>query len=417
MAVNQDDITSLSRDIGPRLPGTGKERRAAQYVTERLRDLGVPSALLPLRTAPSFVPVYVTLFAVAAVSVPLVAASRFLGLLIAVFGAGLILLELFDRPRVSDYFFAKRRSNNVLGLIPAQINDEIGEPARRVILSAHIDTGRGGLLWHHVVVRSFRLITIAVLASSLLIPVLLLAYAIWQITAIWIASWVLMAILLTAAGLLAESEINGTPLTGANDNASGIAALLAVATSLQRSHPNHVETWFLFTTGVEAGLTGMNRFLDENSFNVNATYFINVDHVGSGRVHYTRAEGLLRTLKSSPPLTRLAADVASHHPEWNVTSEVHRLLPTDQYAALRRGYQALTIMALDQESYLPHWHQATDTHDTVNPETVQTAADLTLALIRRLDAEVRERTNNPPSRISTDETTKFQTPDATHKDE
>ena len=140
----------------------------------------------------------------------------------------------------------------------------------------------------------------------------------------------------------------------------------------------------------------MNRFLDDNSFNVNTTYFINVDHVGSGRVHYTRAESLLRTLKSSPPLTRLAADIASHHPEWNVMSAVHHLLPTDQYAALRRGYQAITIMALDRDSNLPHWHQSTDTHDTVNQETIQTATDLTLALIRRLDGEVRERIDTTP---------------------
>ncbi len=352
-----------------------------------------------------------------AVSVPLVAASRFLGLLIAVFGAGLIVLELFDRPRVSDFFFAKRRSNNVLGLVPANINDEIGEPARRVILTAHLDTGRGGLLWHHVVVRSFRLIAIGVLASALMIPVLLLVYTIWQITAVWIVSWVLMAILLLAAILLAESELNGTPLLGANDNASGVAALLAAATALERAHLDHVETWFLFTTGLEAGLTGMNRFLDENSFNVNTTYFINVDHVGSGHVHYTRAEGLLRTLKSSPPLTRLAADIASHHPEWNATSEVYRLLPTDQYAALRRGYQAITIMALDQESYLPHWHQVTDTHDTVNLETIQVATDLVLALIRRLDAEVRERTDSSQRAFSSGETVEFPTPNDDPKDE
>lgn len=388
MAVNPDDITNLARDIGARLPGTGKERRAAHYVTERLRNIGVPAAMLPVTTPPSIVPVYVSLFAVTAVGVPAARLAPFLGLLIAVFGSGLIVLELINRPLVST-LFASRRTNNILGILPALVNDEIGEPARRVILSAHLDTARGGLLWHHVVVRSFRTLVLVVLTATALIPILLLAYTVRQISEIWIAAWILMALLLVAAIFLAESEWRGPPVAGANDNASGVAALLAIASALKSSLPTHVETWFLFTSGVEAGLVGMNRFLDENTFNPNTTYFINVDHVGSGRVHYTRGEGLLRFRRSSPPLTRLASDIASHHPEWDVTSEVHRLLPTDQYAALNRGYQAVTIMALDKESYLPHWHQSSDTADTVDIATVQTAADLTLALVRRLDMEVR----------------------------
>ncbi len=389
MAVNPDDITSLAGDIGPRIPGTGKERRAAHYVMERLRDLGIAAALLPLKTPPSFVPIFVPLLAITALAVPAAVLSRFLGLLIAVFGSGLIVLELIDRPLVSD-MFANRRSNNVLGILPATINDEIGEPARRVILTAHIDTGRGGLIWHRTLIRSFRAIVLIVLASAAAVPILMLIYTIHSSKGVWIASLVPMVILLVAALLLFESEWRGTPLVGANDNASGVAALLALARNFSATRLDHVEIWFLFTTGVEAGLIGMNRFLDENSFDPRETYFINVDHVGSGRVHFTRAEGLLRSVRSSPHLIRVLSDVAARHPDWDVTTEVHRLLPTDQYAALIRGYDAVTIMALDKESYLPHWHQRTDTPDTVDQATVQIAVDLTAELMCRLDAEAGE---------------------------
>ena len=395
MAVNLDDITSLARDIGPRLPGTGKERRAAHHVMSRLRDLGVPAGLLPIKTAPSFIPIYFSIFAIIAIAVPLVAVSPFLGLLISVFGSGLLILELINRPLLSG-LFATRRSHNVLGIIPATVNDEIGEPARRVILTAHIDTGRGGLLWHHSLLGMFRIFVLTVLGCALAVPVLILAYTIRHVGAIWIAAWVLMAVLFVVAILMAESEWRGVPLSGANDNASGVAVLLAVASALRQSHLAHVETWFLFTTGEEAGLVGMNRFLDENVFNPNTTYFVTVDHVGSGRIHFTRGEGLIRSRRSSAPLTRLISDISSHHPEWNVTSEVHRLLPTDQFAALSRGYQAVTILGLDENAILPHWHQASDTKDNVKPETMQVAADLTLALVRRLDLEVRDRGSNLP---------------------
>lgn len=390
MAVNPDDITSLARDIGPRLPGTGKERRAAHYVMEHLRDIGVAAGLLPVKTPPSFIPIYATIFAIVALAVPAVALSRFLGLLIGVFGGGLLVLELVNHPVLSDVF-ATRRSNNVLGIIPSSVNDEIGEPARRVILTAHIDTGRGGVLWRRTLVRAFRPLVLTVIGCALLVPVLLLAYTIDQISGIWIASWVVMAFLLVAAILMVESEWRGTPLAGANDNASGVATLLAIATELNVEPLTHVETWILFTTGQEAGLVGMNRFLDENTFNPSDTYFINVDHVGSGHIHFTRSEGLIQSYRSSAKLTRMASEIASTQPDWNVTGEDHRLLPTDQFAALRRGYQAVTIFALDDQSVPPHWHQPTDTYDTVDVETIQIATDLTLSLMRRLDQDVTER--------------------------
>ncbi len=389
MAVNQDDITSLARSIGPRLTGTGKERRAAQYVMERLRNLGVAAGLLPVKTPPSLIPIYVTIFAVIALAVPVVALSRYLGLLISLVGASLLLLELVDRPLLSD-LFATRRSHNVLGIVPATVNDESGEPARRTILTAHLDTGRSGLLWHPNLVRSFRLGVVVLLGCAWLVPGLLLVYTVYQSSWIWIVSWLAMALLLAAAILMVESDWRGVPLVGANDNASGVAALLAVAGALEQSHPTYVETWFLFTTGEDAGMVGMKRFLDENRFDPNMTYFINIDHVGSGRIHFTRNEGLLRSRPSSPPLIRLISDISSHHPEWNVTSPAHWMLPTDQYAALSRGYQAIAILALDREAMPPNWHQSTDTPESVDAETVQTAADLALALVRRLDTEVRD---------------------------
>jgi putative aminopeptidase FrvX len=196
-----------------------------------------------------------------------------------------------------------------------------------------------------------------------------------------------MVLLLVVAILLIESELRGSALVGANDNASGVAALLAVATALKHAHAYNVETWFLFTTGEEAGLIGMTSFLDENSFEPDETYFINVDQVGAGKIHFTRAEQLLRSSDSSPFLVRLAGEISGQHPEWEVTSEVYRLLPTDQIAALRQGYQAITIVGLDESAIPPHWHQRSDTVESVDLDIVQIAADLTNELIKRIDAE------------------------------
>ncbi|HEX3723130.1 MAG TPA: hypothetical protein VHV31_10085, partial [Nitrolancea sp.] len=155
MSVSQSDISALAQDIGARVPGTGKERRAIHFVMRRLREIGVPAALLPVKVAPSFTLVYVTLFCWIAFGVPVAAFWPLIGFIVSLLGVVALGLELADQPLVSR-LFTTRRSSNVLGIIPARINDEIGQPARRVILSAHIDTVRAGLIWHTSLIRSFR---------------------------------------------------------------------------------------------------------------------------------------------------------------------------------------------------------------------------------------------------------------------
>lgn len=386
MSVSQSDISALAQDIGPRLPGTGKERRAIHYVMRRLREIGVPAALLPVKVAPSYSLVYVTLFCWIAFGVPVAAFWPLVGFIISLLGLLALGSELADQPLVSR-LFATRRSSNVLGIIPARINDEIGQPARRVVLSAHIDTVRSGLIWHDALIRSFRAMVISLLSASIIIPILLLVSSFQRFSSVWQIAWIPMALLVVVAILLFESELHGTALIGANDNASGVAALFSVATALKSAHVDNVETWFLFTTAEEAGSIGMKSFLAENSFEPDETCFINVDQVGAGKIHFTRSEGLLRLRNSSSDLVRFSGEIAEQHPEWELTPAVYRLFPTDQYTALRQGYQAMAILGLDEHANPPLWHQRADTVESVDLNDVQTAADIVLELIKKIDAE------------------------------
>lgn len=392
MAVNRADISALARDIGPRLPGTGKERRAVHYVMRRLREIGVPAALLPVHVPPSFAFMYVVLFCWIAVGVPIGTLSPLIGFIVSVLGAGVFGLELLRVPVISR-LFATRHGSNVLGIIPARVNDEIGQPARRVIITAHIDTGRSGLLWHTSLIKSFRALVITIVSCVVLIPLLLLLGNIDRFSSIWQIAWLPMIILLLVAILLTEAELRGTALSGANDNASGVAALLALATTLKHQHLDNVETWFLFTTGAEAGQVGMHAFLVENSFLSEETYFVNLDRVGAGKIRYTQSEGLLRSRASSTQLLKYAGEIARRHPEWGLEPADYRLLPTDQYAALIDGYEAISIIGLDENDLPPHWHQTTDTLDAIDIDTAQIAADFALELIRKVDTEATPRPN------------------------
>ncbi|MDI3339683.1 MAG: M28 family peptidase [Sphaerobacter sp.] len=391
MVVDPTDITTLATTIGPRPPGSAYERRAAGYVIERLQQLGVPATLLPVHVPRGFALVFVTIFAIAAVSVPLARLSEPLGLVLSLAALILAALEGTGRAVISG-LAVTRNSHNVLGLIGPRpgADPEAPERLRRVVLTAHLDTGRSGLLSQQPLVAWLRPLALAVAAALVLIPLLQAVALATRSPLPWSLSLLPLVVLLGAIGLLLERELRGDPVAGANDNASGIATLLGVARALRRDPPRHVEVWLLCTAGAEAGMAGMRQFLSENRFDLDRTSFIVLDSVGAGRLRFSRGDGLLRLRRSSPTLLRIAGEIAREHPAWGLRPQARRLPATDQSVALALGYQAIGLFAAAEDGLIPNWHQPSDTPERLDLRTVGQAADVVLAMIRRLDDAARD---------------------------
>ncbi len=388
LAVYFEDVASIASVIRGRLPGSADERQAAEYVAQRLRDFRIPSATLPFQTPRSWIPPYIAIFGLAALSVIITRFSAIAGLVVSLAAVVLLVVAFTSWSRIAR-LMAKAESQNVVGLIPARPANKEGSPAslRRIVLSAHLDTARSGWLWNPSLVRWFRPLALLVLASVVILPVLQLIGLFIAGSILWLVSFIPFVILLVAIILLAETLLRGAPVAGANSDASGIAVVLAVAEALRKERPAHLETWILFTGAEEAGMIGMRAFLDENQFDQDTTYFINVDSVGGGSVRYTFEQGLVLPRRSSPILVRIAGSIARSEPKWHVQPVVQPLVPADQIVALARGYQAISITARDGEGQIPHWNQPSDTTDQIDAKTMETAASFVLAMIRRLDTE------------------------------
>lgn len=396
MAVDPNDIATLAARIGPRPPGSAYERRAAGYVIERLQQLGVPAALLPVRVPRGFGLIYATIFAIAALSVPLAWFSETLGLVLSVVALILAALEVTGRPALS-LLAATRSSHNVLGLIAPDrgLAPDEADRLRRVVLTAHLDTARSGWLSQQPIVGWLRPLALLVAAAMVLLPVLQAIALATPSRIPWYLSLAPLAVLVGAIVFLLQREIRGVPVAGANDNASGVAALLGVAAALQRRRPRNLEVWLLFTAGAEAGGAGMRQFLRENRFDLDRTYFVNLDSVGAGTVRYSRGEGLLLLQRSSPVLLRIAGEVAREHPEWGLRPQTHRLPATDQSVILTYGYQAIGLFAADGHGLIPNWQQTSDIPERVDIRTAGLAVDAALAMIQRLDAAAGQAPVSP----------------------
>lgn len=388
LAVYFEDVASIASMIRGRSPGSADERRAAEYVAERLQEFRIPSTTLPFQTPRSWIPPYIAIFSLAALSIPLTRLSAIAGLVVSLAAVVLLVIAFTSWTRITR-LMAKVESQNVVGLIPARPAKQEGSPAsmRRIVLSAHLDTANSGWLWKPSLVRWFRPLALLVFAAVVILPILQLIGLFAAGSILWVVSIIPFVILLAAIILLAETLLRGVPVAGANSDASGIAVVLAAAEVLRKERPAHLETWILFTGAEEAGMVGMSAFLEENQFDPDTTYFINVDSVGAGFVRYTFEQGLVLPRRSSPILVRIAGSIARSEPKWHVQPVVQPLIPADQIVALARGYQAISITARDGEGQIPHWHQPSDTTDQIDAKTMETAANFVLAMIRRLDTE------------------------------
>ncbi len=389
LAVYFEDIATLASVIRGRAVGSADERRAAQHVSERLREMRIPATTLTFKTPRSWAPPYAAAFALLVIGVLAASVSEVLGLVVSLMAITLLLITAAAWTRVSP-LLPSVESPNVVGLILPRSAKQGSSPRglRRLVLSAHLDTARSGWIWTSVLTRWLRSLALLAFAAAVVI-LLLQIVALFVVSSIpWILSLIPALIALAVAVLLVQMLVGGVPVAGANDDASGVAVVLAVAEALRKARAENLETWILFTGAKEAGLTGMSAFLTENQFDPDTTYFINVDSVGAGYVRYTFEEGLFLPRRSSPVLGRIAGNIARKEPKWQIEPAVNKLLPTDQLVALARGYQAIGVTARDADGLIPHWHQTTDTIDQIDSKTTETTTEFILAMIRRLDEEM-----------------------------
>src|SRR6185312_6299243 len=82
---------------------------------------------------------------------------------------------------------------------------------------------------------------------------------------------------------------------GANDNASGVAAVLELGRRLEGHPPDHLDVWLVFPGAKEGLMLGMRQWLRDHVEDVDRrrTFFVNVDSVGAGRVRPVGAEGFV----------------------------------------------------------------------------------------------------------------------------
>lgn len=371
-----DIVRVLTVEIGPRPSGSAAERKAAEYVAGRLGQAGFTVEIEPFRALTTFSLPYGLIYVGFIGACLLYLVSPRACFVLALLSLAVFRAEIRARP-IFSHILPKKPSQNVVGVRPAR-----QEATRRVILTAHLDSSRAALLFHPKLVPGFRLSFLITVDAMVAILVLALIGLFRPLGWLWYLQLICTIYLGVGLLLLIHRELFMAHTPGANDDASGVAVLVAAAEEL--SDLQTTELWAVATGCEEAGLYGMHALMKAHSFDRESTYFINLDNLGVGQVAYITAEGMLLAYPSDPTLVRLAEETVNEE-GLDIRGRPFHTLTTDAVGPLVHGYKAMSIMAFDQQGVLPHWHWPTDTVENLEPTALENARRLLTGVVRRLD--------------------------------
>lgn len=234
-----------------------------------------------------------------------------------------------------------------------------GEAKRTLVLLAHHDTQRAGLVWAPALHRpgaTRRLKSRSIppyLASAA--PAVLLRVR--PLLALWLA-------------LSVEQALRGH-VPGANDNATGVAAAIALVERWRAEPLPETEVVAAFVGCEESGMLGARAFLARHRLDRESTLVLCLDTLGCGRPIVLEAEhALLRHRYAPRDLALVPPDVE----RWTIGGW------TDALQAKLAGLRALSLLSIGPEGLFTHYHHPSDVPEHVDHDSVRACAGVAQAV-------------------------------------
>lgn len=302
-----------------------------------------------------------------------------------------------------------RASQNVVS--PAPAPPPAGEPHGgrvRLILTAHYDAGRTGLVYR-TAPRALAAGLRRLAAGGRLAPgwlgwvtialLILIGVAVARNggaggTALGAVQLLPTAALAAVAGLLLE--LAQAPFgPAANDNATGTAVALALARALDAAPPRNLDVDVVLQGAGDGDMTGLRRYLRARRRRLQArdTIVLGIAAAGAGQPRWWTSDGPLVPLRYHPRLRTLAAhavaQTAALSPGDGRRPRGHRGRGTTPALPARaRGLPALAIGCLDARGLALRSHQPGDGPDRLDPADGDALVTLALVFVDALDASL-----------------------------
>ncbi|MEK6327751.1 MAG: M28 family peptidase [Actinomycetota bacterium] len=363
------------------------ERVAAEWVAARLRELGAAEARVESERVHGtfWWPLGLAAGAGVAAGMAALRGRRILGGTLAGVVGAAAADDLPPGSRTLRSLLPQRRATTVVA--------ELGPPDadRTIVLVAHHDAAHAGLIYHPAIPEAVfgrfpwlldRVDTSPpLMAPVVAVPLLVGAGALTGSRALVMAGTALAAL---SAAALADIALRDT-VPGANDNATGVAALLAVARSLAERPTESVRV-MLVSSSEEALCEGMQAFSKRHFGGLprESTFFLTLDTLGSPHLLVLRGEGMIR-MREYPARSLALLDGLADELGIRLFPNLRLRNATDGIIPLAAGYQGAALCSCTRLKQPANYHWPTDTPENVDYGTLSDGIRLTEAAVRRLD--------------------------------
>ncbi len=313
-----DHVKRLTLDIGKRPSASVAEARAARYIEDSLRSMGISCDSEKFKSRRNDVfsravcQLSLFLVVLAYRSAPLFFYSSYLVLMVAT------MLEHLGRSPLGALQWRYHSGNVVAVLKPYR------ETEQKVVIMAALDTPRTQALRDSPGMRVSRLTSCVVFSLSLLLGMWLTlitgAYVLkvssevtdllWKIALS--ASFVnLLAAALSLITILRSRKVN-------ENESSPLAALIAIAERFSRRRLSKTELWLVAVGSNATGGIGVKRFLQKHRKDLRGASFIFLHPLGRDRPVAYRKIGMVMPFHASRDLIRIAEKVNESYPHYRL---------------------------------------------------------------------------------------------------
>lgn len=377
-----DTLAAIER--APCSPG---ERHAAEWLATRLRAF--PDVDVALEDEPSwgtFPPTSAGLGLLGLAGATLVLCGRRrLGAALAAASFAGIVDEAQNGPRLLRRIVRRRRSTvNVVARVDRRTPDRPDSALDTLVVLAHHDAPQTGLLFDQTLQRRLYELAPQLLERAktslpqwwigLVGPLLTIVAALTHRRGPARAALVTG----TLAGAIVLDVWRSDTVAGANDNLSGVAAVVALA-ELLRERPAPGLRVLLVSCGAEETLQdGIRAFVARHRHELDPrrTCFVNLDTVGSPHLVMLEGEGPVWMEQYSGPWLRDLIAERAQRIEVPLERGFRARASTDSVIPSRAGYPIATLVSLTDWRALANYHLPTDVPANLDYRTVADAARL-----------------------------------------
>jgi Zn-dependent M28 family amino/carboxypeptidase len=372
-----------------RPPCSDGERRAAEWLADRLRQAGCSRVELEEEDAwGGYLSTAAGLGLVASAGTLLALRGRHMTGLVMVLGAASALVDDVQNGARFVRRIVRRRRTAVN--VVARCGD--AGAARTLVVLAHHDAHQSGRFYDQGLQQAIYRLAPHLLDRlktsppqwwlGLVGPALSSAGALGRSRGLLYGG---LALTLLATAVVTEIASNPT-VPGANDNLSGVAALVALAES-RRQHPSEGVSLLLVSCGAEESLQeGIRGFVPRHRGQLAAdrTWFLNLETVGSPRLIMLEGEGPIWMEDYHDPAFRGLVSQAAADAGVELERGFRARASTDSVVPSRAGYPTATLTSVTPWGALANYHLPSDTPENVDYSTVRDAVRVANAVQRAL---------------------------------